>query len=464
MPGYQLEPDLPKGDVLAGDPASRGLDRLLVGKLVEAGQARKLSLDISGEQVIAILGKRGTGKSYTLGVMIEGLASGQGATPISELHTARSGLVLDIMDIFWTSAVELKPDGSPEIAKQYQRMHKAGYASQRLAIDIWIPAGFARPDIDPPGVSELRIQASDLGLDDWADLFGVDIYGEPRGMLIADVVARVSVDGYTRTTGEDISPREQYTFKDLLDCLDSAQDIISSYRDDTRRSVRQRMASYAALSLFDGEGTSLTSLLRPFRVSVLMLARVPDELKKVLVAVLLKRVLRERRDASFAQKRLDLDSRLKPDEKLKLSKFVDASIPRTWVLLDEAHVLAGVGEGSGAAEALIKYAKEGRNYGLSMAVATQQPSALDPRLTSQAETLIVHQLTAPADAAVATHNVRSPLPTKIKLGNSEATVEILLRRLGQGEMAFSCGNAPTLPRLCIAMVRPRISAHGGYEA
>jgi hypothetical protein len=301
-------------------------------------------------------------------------------------------------------------------------------------------------------------------LDDWADLFGVDIYGEPRGMLIADLVSRVGMEGYTRSSGEEVPPRDQYTFNNLLDCLETAQDIISSYRDDTRRSVRQRMASYAGLNLFDGAGTPLASLLRPYRVSVLMLARVPDELKKVLVAVLLKRVLRERRDASFTQKRLDLDSRLNPYDRLKLSKLVDASIPRTWVLLDEAHVLAGVGEGSAAAEALIKYAKEGRNYGLSMAVATQQPSALDPRLTSQAETLIVHQLTAPADAAVATHNVRSPLPTKIKLGNAEGTVDMLLRRLEQGEMVFSCGNAPTLPRLCISMVRPRISAHGGYEA
>lgn len=464
MPGYQLEPELPKGDVLAGDPAGRGVDRILLGKLVEAGQARKLYLDASGEQVIAILGKRGTGKSYTLGVLIEGLAAGQGENPVSTMTTPRSALVLDIMDIFWTSAIPLSVDGSPEIAKQYSRMQKAGYDAHTLAVDIWIPAGFARSDIDPPNVHELRIQASDLGLDDWADLFGVDIYGEPRGMLISDVVARVSSDGYTTTSGEQIDPKQEYSFQDLLRCLETAQDVVTSYRDDTRRSVRQRMASYASLSLFSGEGTPLNAVLKPFRVSVLMLARVPDELKKVLVAVLLKRILRERRDASFAQKRLDLDSRLQAKEREELAAFVKRSIPRTWVLLDEAHVLAGVGQGSGAGEALIKYAKEGRNYGLSMAVATQQPSALEPRLMSQAETLIVHQLTAPADAAVATQNLRSPLPTKMKLGPQQSTVDVLLRRLGQGEMAFSCGNAPSLPRLCVALVRPRVSAHGGYEA
>lgn len=464
MPGYHLEPDLPKGDVVAGDPAARGIDRILLGKLVESGQARRLSLDISGEQVVAILGKRGTGKSYTLGVLIEGLAAGKGENPISTLTTPRSGLVLDIMDIFWTSAISLAEKGSGEVQKQYQRMQKAGYAAQPLAVDVWIPAGFARSDIDPPNVHELRIQASDLGLDDWADLFGVDIYGEPRGMLISDIVGRVSSDGYTTTRGEEVPAKQEYNFQDLLHCLDNAQDIVTSFREDTRRSVRQRMSSYAALSLFSGEGTPLEDVLKPFRVSILMLARVPDELKKVLVSVLLKRILRERRDASFAQKRLDLDARLTSGERDELQTFVSHSIPRTWILLDEAHVLAGAGQSSTAGEALIRYAKEGRNYGLSMAVATQQPSALDTRLTSQAETLIVHQLTAPADAAVATQNLRSPLPARIRLGSHESTVDVLLRRLSQGEMAFSCGNAPNLPRLCIAMVRPRISAHGGYEA
>jgi DNA segregation ATPase FtsK/SpoIIIE-like protein len=132
--------------------------------------------------------------------------------------------------------------------------------------------------------------------------------------------------------------------------------------------------------------------------------------------------------------------------------------------MDEAHVLAGADEPSVARDALVKYAKEGRNYGLSLGLATQQPSALDARLMSQVETLIVHQLTAPRDAAVATQNMRSPEPTKIRVDGSDVDVATLLRRLGQGVAAFSCGNAPSLSRLCVLRIRPRVTAHGGYEA
>lgn len=464
MPTYQLEPELSKGDVVAGDPATRGTDRVLLGKLMESGAQRRLFLDVSGEQVVAILGKRGTGKSYSLGVILEGLASGAGITQISDTRTPRAGLVLDIMDIFWTSAIELSADASPEVSKQFDRMRRGGLESMTLAIDCWVPGGFQKPEIDPPNMHTLHIQAHDLELDDWAALFSVDVFGEPRGMLIADVLSHVSQAGYTRTDGVTVRPNSRYTFSDLVDCIDTDSDLVANYRDDTRRAIKQRMQSYASLQLFQGVGTRLADIVRSNRVSVLMLARVPDELKIVLVAVLLRRILRERRDASFAQKRLDLDNRMQHEERVRLERTVTESIPRSWVLLDEAHVLAGSGASTVASESLVKYAKEGRNYGLSMAVATQQPSALDSRLMSQAETLIVHQLTAPADALVATQNIRSPLPQSMRIDGEVASVESLLRRLGQGEAVFSSGNAPRLPRMCVVTIRPRVSAHGGYEA
>jgi uncharacterized protein len=464
MAAYLLEPALPRGDVVAGDPAGRAKDKLILGKIIESGPTRRLVLDITGEQVVAILGKRGTGKSYTLGVLIEGLAAGQGDSDIACLHTPRAGLVLDIMDIFWTSTLQLTDGTSPEISRQRERLRGQPYKTRELNIDVWIPAGFERKDIDPEGLKQLRIQPHSLDLDDWADLFSVDIYGEPRGMLISDLVSHVSDKGYVDLDGVSVSPKADFTFQDLLTCLDRDSEISTNFRDDTRRSIRQRISSYAGLDLFSGVGTALTDMLSPFRVSVLMLSRVPDELKKIIVSVLLKRILRERGRASFATKRLDLDAKLNTKTRQELEQVVAQTIPRTWVLLDEAHVLAGSGESSAASAALIKYAKEGRNYGLSMAVATQQPSALDSRLTSQAETMIVHQLTSPSDAAIATQNVRSPLPSEIRVDGEKNVVETLLRRLAPGEVAFSCGNAPNLSRVCIGGIRPRISAHGGYEA
>jgi hypothetical protein len=466
MPNYRIVPDPigNTGDIVAGDAACRERDRILLGKLAESGPRRRLWLDVTGEQVVAILGKRGTGKSYSLGVLLEGFAAGEGTSELAVLSTPRAGLVLDIMDIFWSSQLTLSDSGSPELRRQYQAMAQGGLASRAMAIDVWIPAGFEKAAVDPPGLRSLRIKASDLSLDDWGSLFGVDIYTEPRGMLIADIVAHVGRDGYKRSDGTAVAAKADFSFGDLLACLESDADIVANYQDITLRSVRQRMTTYQSLALFSGVGTPLTALLQPFRVSVLMLARLPDALKRVVVAVLLRRIARDRQDASIAQKRLDLDSSLDGAEALRLQNLINSTIPRTWVLMDEAHVLAGANQATVASEALVKFAKEGRNYGLSLAVATQQPSALESRLMSQVETLLVHQLTSPDDAAVATRAMRSPAPEAIALDSVDSDMSGLLRRLSQGEAVFSCGNAPNLRRSCVFAVRPRITAHGGYEA
>ena len=466
MPNYRIRPDpvATTGDVLAGDASCRGRDRIYLGLLAESGARRQLWLDVTGEQVVAVIGKRGTGKSYTLGVLLEGLAAGQGSSNLADLSTPRSGLVLDIMDIFWSSQISLTDDGSAELKRQFQTMLRGGLHSRQLNIDVWIPAGFEKPDIDPGGIRSLTLRACELNLDDWGALFDVDIYTEPRGMLIADALQHVSVDGYVRVDGTRVRAKAEFGFPDILACLQDDVDIVNNYQDITRRSVRQRVTTYQGLALFSDTGTALTDFLQAFRVSVLMLARLPDALKRVVVAVLLRRIARDRRDASLAQKRLDLDASLERGEVRRLKSFIEARIPRTWVLMDEAHVLAGSGESSVASEALIRYAKEGRNYGLSLAVATQQPSALDARLMSQVETLIAHQLTSPDDSAVAMRAMRSPAPEEVVVDNSRTDVAGLLRRLGQGEAAFSSGNAPRLRRTCVVAVRPRITAHGGYEA
>lgn len=464
MTNYNLEPVIKqKKEIIVGDPGQRGRDKILIGKLIETGPRRTLYLDITGEQVVAILGKRGSGKSYTLGVIIEALSSGHSETIISRLETPRAALVIDIMDIYWSTSIPLSNDGSPELTRQYEVMKTGGYSTQDLHLDIWIPDGFQNSDIDPPGINPLKIQANHLELDDWAALFDVDIFTEPRGMLVADMISHVQ-EGYMRDDKTTTPPNDNFNFGDLLVCLDSDTDLSNNYHTETIRSIRQRLSTYSAMPLFSGQGTELVDLLKTFRTSILMMARVPDELKKVIVAVLTRRIMRQRRDASLAQKRLDLDPALDDSERTELESFIANRIPRTWLLMDEAHVLVGKGEGSIAKEALIKYAKEGRNYGLSLAVATQQPGALDNRLMSQVETLIVHQLTAPIDAAVASDSIRSPIPEKITVDGNECDMKSLFRRLRQGEIIFSCGNAPQLPRVCVSNVRPRISAHGGYEA
>jgi hypothetical protein len=60
--------------------------------------------------------------------------------------------------------------------------------------------------------------------------------------------------------------------------------------------------------------------------------------------------------------------------------------------------------------------------------------------------------------------MRSPVPESIAVDGIQTDVAGLVRRLSQGEAIFSSGNAPKLKRCSVLNIRPRITAHGGYEA
>src|SRR4051812_29267532 len=81
----------------AGHP---GGDGIWLGALAEATQGRpgQVWLATGKEQVTAIVGKRGSGKSFALGVLIEGLVAGPESI-VGRQASPRAVLVFDPLDI-----------------------------------------------------------------------------------------------------------------------------------------------------------------------------------------------------------------------------------------------------------------------------------------------------------------------------------------------------------------------------
>src|SRR3989339_1238178 len=75
---------------------------ILLGKqYIKMGQTTSLSnpvyMDVAGSHVVFVVGKRGSGKSYSLGAIAEGLSD----LPL-EIKQNLSILLLDTMGIYWT--------------------------------------------------------------------------------------------------------------------------------------------------------------------------------------------------------------------------------------------------------------------------------------------------------------------------------------------------------------------------
>ena len=155
-------------------------DTILLGKQMQDGSLIEIPCGTS--QRILVCGKTGTGKSYTLGVLVEELA--------------RIGkdiiLVVDPQGIFWSTA---QPNESQsEIDKLWEfNREKRGFR-----INILVPGDPVERYGDTAIVQELerrginiqglRLNPSDLSPEMWCELFDLDINGLMGIMLFkADV-------------------------------------------------------------------------------------------------------------------------------------------------------------------------------------------------------------------------------------------------------------------------------------
>lgn len=442
-----------------GDALERGKDLVRLGRLAETGQTVDLFFDVSGEFVVGIFGKRGSGKSYSLGSFLESLCTASADSQIGKCSRTRAVLVLDTLNIFWTLDQPLREVDRKEFTEEWDKLKAWGISPTATDVSIFTPRGFAG-STTPERYGELTMAPSALTVEDWADLVEADLYSDRAGQLLFDLYTKVTVDGWKDKNG----PREadtHFEIKDLLDCLRDDPDIGSLYSPETVRALGQRIKGVGALSFFGGQETPLRSLLLPGRVSVILLNRLPDTLRSVLTSVLLRRILAERAEASELQKQLRLNRTLSDEERERMKSRVSELIPPTVVALDEAQNVLPSERATKATQTIIKYVREGRNHGLSFVFTTQQPSAIDARILAQVDTIIGHKLTIAADVRRFEDNLKSRQPDSVQLAGRTLDFGDWLRGLGQGQAVVSNTEEE---RNFVIDIRPRICPHGGQGA
>jgi energy-coupling factor transporter ATP-binding protein EcfA2 len=448
VPKYAVTPTAPgtpQSAVSFGSDAGQ-TDRVLFGRLNEQGPLRQVSMDISAESVVAIFGKRGSGKSYTLGVLAEALAA-PGATAIGQSSGRKSALLLDTLNVFWSLANPIAShDDELRFPEEAVALRAWSIQAPALNVDVWIPNGF-RQTHTPIAYGDLTVAPADVSIDDLLDLLELDANADPMGQLIAEAVEAAA--GQT--------PR--FVFDDVLSVLDNQPAITGFYADGTVRGARQRVRSLARLPLFASpNGTPLRELVSPGRLGVIELGEVPASLRSVIASVLLRRIHQERARASDAEKQVALNTRLSSGEVAKLKSFVEAAIPPAWVLIDEAQNVLPSDRQIKSSDAVLRFVREGRNFGLSFALTTQQPSAVDQRILAQADTIICHKLTVAQDIARMRDNLKSAEPTEVRLGGQKLDLSAWLRSLDPGVALVT---NTEFERVFALQVRPRVTPHGG---
>jgi DNA helicase HerA-like ATPase len=458
---YIIDPQI-TGDVTIG---TEGDDtRIYLGRLAETGPARKIHFGGSQEFVTLIIGKRGSGKSHTLGALLEGLATRDSETSIARHRRRRAALLLDPMGNFWTTVHSVRPDGPEKVRKQWMSLDGWNCKPEPVEVTVWLPAGF-KTENDPPGIKEFRVRVSDLDAADIADLLGVNLMKDAQGAALADAFVAVTEEGWNDDSGRR-EPTREYGFRELIDYLEHLRRRAGAdHATGTLRALVRSLRALERQSVFSGVGTALPELLVPGQLAILMLPiRVGSDLRRVITRLLIRRILREREHASQIRQRLDVEGVDEPTRR-RLELEVQKRVPRSVLALDEAQELLG-DEGGEARRALEDFCLLGRNYGLSLILATQRPmaSAISSKVRSQVDLYLIHRLLTQEDIDITWSNLLAVYPKEVMDGSRELDFAQLVRSLDRGQVIVSPSHAEAaerVSRILVGQVRPRITVHGG---
>ena len=452
---FDIEPHV-AGEVRLG--SDRDENVIWAGRVAERGNSERIWFDGSDNFVAMEVGKRGSGKSFGMGAILEGFAT-QAGSAIARHSAPRAVLLLDPLDIHWTALESMRPDGPPGMAKQYREFTKwTDLQPEPVNVRVFVPAGYGW-SLDHAGFRPYQLPVSALDAADWAFLLDCDLMTEPRGRLVDEVYRKVTELGW-QNPKKKLPPKAQYDIGDLIDCAENDSDITAFYHSETIRSVVQPLRAFQRMPLFHSQGTPLTELACEGSLSILCLGRLPASIRTVLTTVIVRKLRADRMYASQIRRRLAV-GRDSDDTRRELEAAVANHVPRTILAIDEAQILLPQRESSSTRKELDAFVLEGRNYGLSLWMATQRPKgAVSPAAASQIDTFIVHRLSVQEDIDAVCGLLQSALPSKVRLNGRVINISELIRSLDTGQALFSSATS-TAQRLIVGTIRPRVVAHGG---
>ncbi len=396
---------------------------------VKMGPVTSLSnniyLDLNRSHVVFVVGKRGSGKSYTMGVIAEGVAD---LPP--EIKQNVSVVLLDTMGVYWTMKYPNKPD--EELLNQW------GLKAKGLDVKIFTPVGYYS-DYKKKGIPTdypFSIKPSELAGTDWCRTFNIDEFS-PAGVLIQRVA-------YSLREKE-----KEFSLDDMISLVRADKKSDPVVRD----AVENLFINAKSWGLFSEKGTEIRDLVKGGQVAVLdmsVYATIPGTwgIKSLAVGLIAQKLFIERMIARKNEEFQNIKSAVHYfTEEVKVKQ----EFPMVWLILDEAHEFLPREGKTAASDALITVLREGREPGISLVLASQQPGKIHTDVLTQADTVIAHRVTARLDVEALGALMQSYMREGL-----DVQLNDLPRTKGSG-IIFDDVNE----RLYPMSVRPRFTWHGG---
>lgn len=400
-----------------GNKATGYIGKHIVGTGEDAHLTTKVYLDLLKPHVILCAGKRGSGKSYSISVILEEFFS----LP-EQYRNKMAFVVFDPVGIYWS--MKYPNDAQVKLLDEW-KLEPKGFD----AIKIYVPEKqreeYEKAEIPVDGI--MSISLGDLTAEDLILAFNLERNGELAVAL-------------------------EKNFNSLLEAgkafgLDDLQDSIESdarAKKETKDALTSLLDVLSQWGVIKREGTKVSELVKPGEVIVFDFSRLKSQEVRTLVAGLITREVLHQR--ILARKEEEIAKITGEQPKVRF--------PVTWLVYEEAHGFVPNDRDVSSSADIKRIAKEGREPGIGLITITQMPNKVHQDILSQTDVVISFRLTS-RDDLDALHSV---MQTYI-----QEELEKYINRLPR-----SPGTAvildDNLEKIFTVNIRPRVSHHAGGTA
>jgi hypothetical protein len=275
-----------------------------------------------------------------------------------------------------------------------------------------------------------------LDASDWCITFDIDI-NSPDGVLIERIVNNL------RDKGGDYG---------VDDIIKMAKEDDRS-KQETKDSVENRFTASTRWGIFSMEGTSLKDLVQGGQVTVLDVgcyATIPGTqgLRSLVIGLVAEKLFVQR---MIARKNEELKSIRETTHFVGEKAEIKQQEPLVWLIIDEAHEFLPNDKETVATHPLVIILREGRQPGISLILASQQPGKIHTDVMTQSDIVIAHRITAKVDIDALGMLMQSYMREGL-----DKQLNILPRSKGAA-IVFDDTNE----RMYSMRVKPRFTWHGG---
>lgn len=395
---------------------------------VKMGQYNSLSnsiyMDVARSHVVLVAGKRGSGKSYTLGVIAEELAN----LP-EPINSNIAPIIFDTMGIYWT--MKYKNDKDKELLQDWK------LAPKNLPIKIFIPFGHYEKYLENgvPVDMPFALNVTELEAEDWIITFGLNMT-DPTAVSIERAINKLKKEG-------------DYDIHQIIETLEQDERIHS----DTKNSAIGLFEAANTWGIFSKKGqqpTEIKELISGGTTTVLDLSVYNSvgafNIRALVISLVSKKIFNQRMNE---RKKEEIKSISRGFDYLTSDEKKD--YPLVWMFIDEAHEFLPKTGKTAATDALIQILREGRQPGISIVLATQQPGQIHTDVMTQSDIVISHRVTSKPDIDALNYIMQSYLLEGIKKQMDDLPTL-------KGSAIVLDDNSE---RLYPMKVRPRFTWHGG---